>query len=90
MSTEVNTFNESMLRQEFCDSVGHTKECINETLDDMLQLMAKVAYVNGIPQYLAEENYMKNITVEAFEEHLLKILNQKECECDRLDSTSTH
>jgi hypothetical protein len=79
---EVNKFNESSLRQKFCEQTGHVMLCISETIDDMLSLMAKTYMANGWEIDMAIENVIANTSVETFEKHLLSILNQKECNCE--------
>ncbi len=90
MSEEVNIFNELQFRQKFTDEVGHTVECVSETIDDMLSLMAKTYLSHGIPEEFAVTDAMTSLELDESELHLRSILSQKECECDGLATTNTH
>jgi hypothetical protein len=65
-------------KQKFCEDTGHTMECVDETVNDMAQLMSKVCDAfGGIPV----EEIIEQMGVEQFDKHLRAILAFKECEC---------
>jgi hypothetical protein len=53
-------------------------ECIEETVTDMAQLLAKVCCAFGVPQ----DEILNQITIEQFDYHLRKILDSKDCMCN--------
>ena len=75
---EVNESNIGQFKQEFCDDVGHTGLCVEETVTQMGDLVAKVA---GMVQGLTAEELVNQIGVERFDKHLREILAGKECNC---------
>lgn len=79
----VTKFNEAEWRQKFCDDVGHTNECVDETVKEMAQLVAKVCSSFGISS--VDEFIEKAIGVEKFDKHLREILQDKKCDCKKRD-----
>ena len=64
-------------KQKFCDDVGHTGLCVEETVTQMGDLVAKVAGMTGVPL----NELIKMIGVERFDKHLREILAGKKCDC---------
>jgi hypothetical protein len=76
---EVNIFNEREYREKFSKEIGHTMDCIDETITDMAIIFAKVCSSfakGGIP-----DQVLASMDVEQFDEHIRKILETKECNC---------
>ncbi len=83
MTDNVTIFNAHRFRLEFCKDSGHTYECVEDTVNDMLMLMAKSARVFNIPIEYAVGSVYNNIDVDLFHDYMCKILSTKLCECDK-------
>lgn len=76
----VHQGNEKQWREKFCEDVGHSMECVEETIDDMVSLMKKISDAfGGVPL----EHMVDGIPVEKFDKHLRAILKEKECTCKK-------
>ena len=77
MADVVTQENAPAFRKTFALSVGHTEDCIEETVTDMAGLLSKVCVTYEAPI----DEIIEQIGVERFDTHLRKILEQKECDC---------
>ncbi len=82
MSDIVTIFNSYKFRSKFCSQSGHNHECIEETIDKMLTIMAKCAKYHNIPVEYAIAEVYNNIDVDKFHDMLTTLLNTKLCKCD--------
>ena len=65
-------------KQKFCDDTGHSMACIDETVNNMANLLAKTCIAHGdVPI----EDIIDKMGVEQFDKHLRTILNSKDCNC---------
>lgn len=78
---EVTKFNEATWRKKFCEETGHSMQCVEETVNEMAQLVSKVCHSFGI--VTVDEFIEKAIGVEKFDKHLREILNDKKCNCKK-------
>jgi len=77
MSDIVTPSNAHLYRRAFAANVGHTEACIEETIDDMVQMLQKVCVHFCCPI----DEIVNRIGVESFDVHLQKILASKQCDC---------
>ena len=75
----VHQGNELDWRRKFAKDVGHDMECIEETVADMSQIMAKTCSAFGAPT----DEIVAKMDVENFDRHIRAILNSKECDCKK-------
>lgn len=74
----VTKFNEAEWREKFSVDVGHSMECIEETVNEMAKMVAKVCDAfGGIPT----DKLIEQMGVEEFDKHLRAILSTKKCNC---------
>ena len=75
----VHDGNIAQWKQKFCDDSGHSMECVDETIIDMANLLAKTCIsFGGIPP----EEIIDKMNIECFDEHIRAILNSKDCSCN--------
>lgn len=74
----VHQNNELEWRQKFSEDTGHEMECIEETVADMAQLIAKTCSAFG---NLPPDEVTAKLDVEVFDKHIRAILNSKDCDC---------
>lgn len=66
-------------KQKFCDETGYSMECVDETVTDMANLMAKSCHAFGS---IPIEEVLGQISVEEFDKHIRAILKSKESDCN--------
>ena len=76
----VHQHNELEWRQQFSEDTGHSMECIEETVTDMANLMAKVCSAFG---NLPTPEIVAKMQPEDFDIHIRAILNSKDCNCKK-------
>lgn len=81
MSDIVTPQNEDKWRIQFAKDVGHTYDCVYETVFDMSELFRKVCKAFDIEDSI--EEILETIPVECFDKHLREILDSKECNCKK-------
>ena len=69
--------NEAEWRQKFCDDVGHTHECVEDTVNKMANIIRAVADIHNAPV----DAIIEMIGVEEFDRRLRQLLSLKECNC---------
>ena len=79
MSFGLTTDNSQYYRKLYALSVGHTVDCI----DDTVYTMALIFSDNCIKSNISLEDAFENIDVTKFDYHLQNILEQKICDCFR-------
>ncbi len=81
MSEVVTEYNEAEYRLKFSLETGHFMDCIEATIDEMLHQFATMSYNVGLSEEQGIQMLHDCISVERFDEELLKILSVKECGC---------
>ena len=66
-------------KQKFCEDTHHSMECVNETVNDMAQLLSKTCIAFNVYQV---DEIIEAIGVEKFDKHLRAILETKDCYCN--------
>jgi len=75
----VHDGNIAQWQQKFCDDTGHSMTCVNQSVNDMAELTAKVCTAfNGVPV----DELVEQIGVEEFDKHIRAILKTKDCNCN--------
>ena len=75
----VHDGNISQWKQQFCDETGYSMECVDETVTDMANLIAKTCVAFGdVPI----DEILERIGVEEFDKHIRAILKTKDCDCN--------
>lgn len=67
-------------KQQFCDNTGHSMACIDETVQDMAELVSKVCISFEGPD---PEELIMQMGVEQFDKHIRAILKNKDCNCKK-------
>jgi hypothetical protein len=76
---EITQENIEEFKDKFSTSTGHTKDCINETVEAMKGLIVKVCR----DKQADLQGVLDSIGTEAFDNHLREILAGKKCNCGR-------
>lgn len=81
MSELVTEYNEAEYRLKFSVETGHSMECIEKTIDEMLFQFATMAFNAGFSEEIGIQMLIDRMTVERFDAALLKLLVIKACDC---------
>jgi hypothetical protein len=76
---EITAENERNLRDQFCNEVGHTDECVNDTVGVMASQLREKAY----SEHMHPADYLKTMSLVEFDERLRGLLLVKTCDCGR-------
>ncbi len=77
MPTDPTTENMPFNKQIFSLSVGHTPDCVDETVYTMSLLFSEACLKSN----LSVEAAFESIKINEFEYYLTKILEEKICDC---------
>ncbi len=80
MSDIVNEYNELKYREAFCESVGHSMDCVENTIDKMVTVLNAVSQIYNVTDITS---LIEQMGVEKFEHHLTRLIFHKQCDCKR-------
>ena len=83
MTDLVTDFNEAEYRLRFSVETGHSMECIEHTIDEMLFQFGTMSYNMGLSEEEGLDLFITKMPVVVFDIELLKLLSVKECDCDQ-------
>lgn len=81
MSEIVTQYNETEYRLRFSLETGHSMNCIEATIDEMLYQFATMSYNAGFSEEAGIQMLYDRLPVERFDAALLKLLVVKKCDC---------
>lgn len=79
---EITPENEQEFRDQFCTEVGHSNECVDDTVHEMSLQLKEYAFSKRIDP----SAYLKSLTVEEFDQKLKHLLMIKACNCGRTEN----
>ena len=79
MSELVTKDNIKQFQQAFALTEGHTMDCVDETVEQMANLLKTTCMIQQVPV----EAIVESMDVEDFDVKLRKILQSKDCNCNK-------
>ena len=84
MADEITSDNIGLYKKAFSLSVGHTEECVEETVQEMANMINTVCESLNAPS----DKVMDGIGLEQFDDALKQILEEKDCDCFKPKSSN--
>jgi len=76
---EITPENQQNLRDQFCNEVGHSNDCVNETVHQISDHYRHDALSQGIHP----AKYLDTVSIEEFDRKLRQLLFDKPCTCGK-------